>query len=353
MILIWSLLLISSFSLALRWESTNHHIQYNKSTYNIRGINWFGLEGDCLFVQGLWIHNLDYYFSFLKANGFNSVRVPFSDTIVFQLDQKIKWECVTEDAVLQSLTIKDAIHHFFGMAKFYEISILLDFHTITGKITESVVENSFSYEDFYIVWDIMLHEYGHYSNLIGIDIKNEPHGHTLWPDWGNFVRRFIMYVKNKHPDFQGLFFIEGLEDFSDQSTWGGSFRRMGNYIGTSTDPRIVFSPHVYGVSVRGSRALNDGYYRWNQWFGFLLERYPNAIVIGEMGGYDENEDHQWHENILDYLETIGIRNFYYWCLNPNSFDTNGIFYMDWTSVFQNKIDFCKRLQPNPTFVSYK
>jgi endoglucanase len=53
--------------------------------------------------------------------------------------------------------------------------------------------------------------------------------------------------------------------------------------------------------------------------------------------------------LKEYLIRKNIRNAAYWCLNPNSRDTSGLF-MDeaWSQVNWEKIKFMEELQPEPT-----
>jgi endoglucanase len=127
---------------------------------------------------------------------------------------------------------------------------------------------------------------------------------------------------------------------------------MKTMFGVHPNLNIIFSPHVYGVSVRGEEHVYDGYEQWESWFGFLNRYYDNVICIGEIGGINGGSDLTWHQNILKYLQNKNIRNFYYWCLNPNSFDTGGLLGADWTTIDESKIDFMYNLQPNPTFIQF-
>jgi endoglucanase len=207
-----------------------------------------------------------------------------------------------------------------------------------------------SHDEFYTAWSNVLFEYGHYTNLIGIDIKNEPHGNTHWEEWSAFVLQFIKFVEKKFPYYQGLFWVEGIQE---NSPWGGSFSSLQTLLGINPNLRIVFSPHVYGVSVRGYDSINDGPTQWNTWFGFLKRYFDNLLCIGEIGGINGGLDYTWHQNVLSYLLANRIQNFYYWCLNPDSSDTGGILNYDWTTIDQSKMDFCHQLQPNPTFVTFE
>ena len=52
----------------------------------MKGIAWFGFDSDTYIVHGLasWAggHDLSYYFDFLVNNGFNAIRLPFSQYLI-------------------------------------------------------------------------------------------------------------------------------------------------------------------------------------------------------------------------------------------------------------------------------
>jgi len=336
-----------------KWTTNNSEIYYHDTRYHVRGINWFGAETECRVPHGLWVHSMEYYLDVMRKYDFNSIRIPFSYENVQNLDAVVNEGCISMAPNLQGKTFRQALHMLIGGAQYRNMSVLLDFHTIQGVITEfPSVPGTVTEEQFLEKWKIVLWEYGAYPNVLGIDLKNEPHGNIRWPTWGDFVRRAIAYLEEEAPSFQGLFFVEGIQDPNDHSVWGGSFARLGNFLGVVPNSRIVFSPHVYGVSVRGDIALRDTDQQWNKWFAFIQDKYNNALCIGEIGGWLEGDDETWHFRVLDFLQRLKIQNAFYWCLNPNSVDTGGILDFDWTTVNMDKIDFCEQLQPSPEFPSF-
>lgn len=326
-------------------------LYFNNKEYNIKGINWFGIETVCNVPHGLWVHNTEYYFDLLKKLKFNSIRIPFSYEVASNLDANLNYYCILSDSYIQNLTVRNYIHHLFYHAKIRGMSILLDFHTDHGLIQPYPTSQITQYEGFE-AWKNIMSEYSGYENLIGIDIKNEPHGGINWKDWSKYVLDFIQFINKNFPKYNGLFWVQGIEDPNDFSAWGGSFSSMGTSFGLNPSTKIVFSPHVYGVSVRGIDSLKDNENQWNTWFGFLNKYYNNLICIGEIGGWNAGDDYIWHQNVLKYLTSQNIRNFYYWSLNPDSSDTGGILGADWSTLDQSKIDFCNALQPNPTFIDF-
>lgn len=342
------------FLIDLAWSefsSIQNQILCDNKEYNIRGINWFGIQTDCGCPHGLWVHDTLYYLDTVRNLGFNSLRIPFSYEIAMNLDSPLKHECITADPFVSDFSTRKYIHHLFYHAGIRNMTILLDFHTTKGEITQGPYD--YINETLFLrSWDNILREYGNYKNLIGIDIKNEPHGYMDWNQWAGVVNRFMNHVQTTFPTFDKLFFVEGIEIPEDGSTWGESFSKMNTLFTVNPSHKIVFSPHVYGVSVRGLSALLENASVWEKWFGFLYKYFDNSICIGEIGGWNGGPDYAWHQNILNYLSHKNINNFYYWSLNPDSQDTGGLLMIDWTTLDKDKITFCSNLQKNPTFLDF-
>lgn len=346
---VWMVMALVMFSRMERaspyFTTRNHRLYYkNQTEFLLKGINYAGFESYCYAPHGLWEHDIDFYLDFVQENEFNAIRLPFSYELTYSLDNPIQPECVTKvvDEKCKS-TVGNLLECFFQKALDRNIFILLDFHTINYMITPNPL-GPLKPEEFYGAWDRVLSRVLHFPNVLGIDIKNEPHGDTTWDQWGLIVTNFINHVHWKFPNYKGLYFVEGVQG---DSCWGGSFADMQNQMDL-TKQNIVFSPHTYGVSVLGDIAINYGGNDFEKWFGFLNQKYDNAIVVGEAGGFFTGEDMLWHVRYMEYLRKINQTSTFYWSLNPDSGDTHGILNDDWTSYNQDKLDFLKKLQPQPT-----
>ena len=332
------------------WMSVQNRLWWKTGVpFELKGVNWFGFETECRVAHGLWAVGIDELFDFLQTNQYNAIRVPLAYELMNSLDEPASPSCLEENKWMMGMPVRDILHMFFQKAADRGMVILLDFHTIKKQITPEPFTETVSPLDVRTAWFHILDEYRNQPNLLGIDIKNEPHG-VSWKDWGYYAVHFIEQVQLRYPDFHGLFFVEGIQDLNDHSVWGGSFSNMPDNIehDLATNPLVVFSPHVYGVSIRGSSAQYDNDNTFRTWFGFLHEKTHNAVVIGEVGGFFVLDDYEWHMTLLYYLESMDIRDAFYWCLNPDSIDTQGLLMQDWRTPNQGKLDFHKRLQPNPT-----
>lgn len=339
-----------------RWFGSDHHVSFNASIpvdYKVKGINWFGGDNRNHVPEGLWSNPLKSYFEFFSENKFNSIRVPFSFETYKTFGEYPDPAVIGADPSLQGKSVRDIFHTIFNMAHDYNMTILLDFHTINGVITEyPYLSPDISSDATQDVLVSITREFSKYPNLLGIDLKNEPHGAITWEQWSGYCGQAVQRITREVPEFNGLFFIEGVQSEENHSAWGGSFSGIGSFMDDLLqDDRIVLSPHVYGVSVRGPVAITEGSSDFEAWFGFL-KKYDNPIIVGEHGGMFIGDDISWHYRIRDYLISIDARDSYYWCLNPTSIDTGGILLDDWRTPNRDKIEFMNGLQPDPTFLSF-
>jgi aryl-phospho-beta-D-glucosidase BglC (GH1 family) len=225
------------------------------------------------------------------------------------------------------------------------------------------------------------------SNIIGIDIYNEPWDYT-WADWSALSGQAYTAINAVNPNI--LIFMEGISDTANNQdgitgnevvspsgvapapNWGGNLASAGANPPAIPKSMLVFTPHVYGPSVfvgkqfvdnsvaacvglSGDAAgdakcplimpsqavLNAG---WDSQWGYL-KALGYAVVIGEWGGNmswpggaaslrdqarysyvtDHTLDKQWQTLFVNYLISKGIDDTIYWSINPESGDTGGLY----------------------------
>jgi hypothetical protein len=227
------------------------------------------------------------------------------------------------------------------------------------------------------------------TNIMGIDIFNEPHDYT-WAEWRSLTDQAYAAINAVNPNVlifvQGIGTVSGTQDGSPTTTaqtphgdtatnpnWGENLYEAGANPPTMPKNRLVYSPHTYGPSVfvqkmfmdpsqpacaglEGDAAgdnpancnivINPTLLRqgWEEHFGYLKAQ-GYAIVIGEFGGNmqwpqgkaslrDQNRwnhitdntiDEQWQNAFVDYLIDAGITDTIYWSINPESGDTGGLY----------------------------
>jgi endoglucanase len=226
------------------------------------------------------------------------------------------------------------------------------------------------------------------NNVIGIDIYNEPWDYT-WSDWSALANQAYSTINAANPNI--LIFMEGTSDTANNQdgisgnevtqpygsdpapNWGGNiFSGGANPPSGIPKSRLVYSPHVYGISVFVGKQFVDNTVPacvglsgddagnakcplimpsvstlqagWQAQWGYLKAQ-GYAVVLGEWGGNyswpggkaslrDQNRysyvtnhtiDQQWQNALVDYLISKCILDTIYWSINPESGDTGGLY----------------------------
>jgi len=330
------------------WETgPDHEILFRGQPAHFKGINWFSTDS-CGAPNGLDRRSVDSILDFLAYHRFNLIRLPITYEMMDNLNGYPNPSCLAADPGLSGITIGRVYEIILEKARDKGISVVVDLHTVRGQIHEYPWD-TLKWEDIFAAWGKFIRAFQGFPNLLALDIANEPHGSIGWDLWGGYTTAFIHNITMEYPAFQGMFMVEGIQQ-PTAAPWGGSFETLpDDAIPIKERKRVIWSPHVYGVSVRGDMATYEGDQQFEAWFGNLLDRFPNPILIGETGGFMTDQDLAWHSRLKEYLIRKNIRNAAYWCLNPNSRDTSGLF-MDeaWSQVNWEKIKFMEELQPEPT-----
>jgi endoglucanase len=329
---------------------------YNK-TFNLSGISWFGFETQDFVINGLWSHDYKWYIDCLKKNHFNVIRIPFSaEWILYNFDLYPYNQLVIADSFNQNKKSIEILDNIFNYAEKNNIYIMLDLHRLhkeyISELWYSPTDNLFTSDDFLLTWFKILDRYHNKSNLIAIDLLNEPHGLATWgdsnpsTDWNKFVEYVIPKISNRYPNSTWLFLVEGIG-------WGKDLSNVRNFpiqLSQNISSRLSYSAHTYGKSVVSSVDPFNKFQLYQDWdinFGFL-KSLDYSYIIGEYGGITEI-DAVWMNSLVDYLIENNMRNAFFWSLGPNSGDVKGFLLDDWTNIDYFKANITMRLQPFPTF----
>jgi endoglucanase len=83
------LLTAAFFTVGLNAQATgywhtdgNQILDSNNVPVRIAGVNWYGFENHHQVVQGLWIQDYHTVLNSIKNNGYNTIRLPFSNQMV-------------------------------------------------------------------------------------------------------------------------------------------------------------------------------------------------------------------------------------------------------------------------------
>nr|AZP54316.1 thermoactive glycoside hydrolase family 5 endoglucanase [uncultured archaeon] len=354
-IFIGLLFLLSPVS-AVEYRAENGKIYADGNEIHLYGVSWFGFELKDHVVFGLTQRNWKEILQDVKRLGFNAVRLPFcSESIkpgTKPNPNKINYELNPD---LKNLTSLEIMERIISYANELGIYVLLDYHRIGCAYIEPLWYTDEYPEEQYIAdWVFLAERFGRYPNVIGADIKNEPHDEASWgtgdeTDFRLFAERVGKAILEKAPHW--LIFVEGVQhahvpEIDSKNPypcfWGENLMGVREYPVRLPEGKVVYSPHVYGPSVYEMPYFRDSSFPdnlpeiWELHFGYLKDL-NYTLVIGEWGGNYEGKDKVWQDKFSEWLVEKGIHDFFYWCLNPESGDTKGIFLDDWKTVNWEKM----------------
>ncbi|CAK4217552.1 unnamed protein product [Aphanomyces euteiches] len=347
----------------LTFKATVDGITLNGSPFLFKGANYFGLETDISVPHGLWgggqSTTIAKIAAFLKNNGFNCVRLPFAVDAVLSNKAIDTTKVVNEAALLSQFQRQDS----FTFAD-NKIVILLDAHVLTASsgITELWYTSSADKDNFENAWKIVANRYKNTWNVVAADLKNEPHGSATWgsgnsaTDWDKQALKIATTIQAIVPRW--LIFVEGIAQSSrDQAAyptfWGENLMDVQRApITLPVADRLVYSAHVYSSDVSAQPYFSASNYPdnmpaiWDLHFGFVNKKY-GPLVIGEWGGkFHSSSDIQWQKKFVSYLNQNSI-GFFYWSVNPNSGDTEGLLENDWNTPRSDKLAVLATLKGTP------
>ena len=370
-----SMLVVVSIIILTSLPSLGYYVQDGKvhndngDVINLYGVSWFGFETNDHVVHGLWARNWQDMIDQIKSHGFTAIRLPFCpDTLTNTSVSSINYAHNPDLQGLNSLEIMDRVVEELDRQGFY---ILLDHHTSDCQSIEELwYRNGYSEEDWISDLVFIADRYKDVERVFAIDLKNEPHGPATWgtgntaTDWNMAAERAAAEVLDANPDL--LVFVQGIESNPVCSGainhwWGGNLEPFDCFPLNIPEDKLVLSPHVYGPDVFVQPYFNDSNFPnnmpaiWETHFGYLVDQ-GYAVIIGEFGGRYGNggdpRDRAWQDAIIDYMDSKGMTDFFYWSWNPNSGDTGGILQDNWQDVWEDKITLLGQLMdgsnPPPT-----
>jgi aryl-phospho-beta-D-glucosidase BglC (GH1 family) len=353
------------------WSTKNGRIFYkNKIEYTIRGCNWHGIETNCKVPHGLWINSIDTYFNLLSKNDFNSIRVPMSYEVMKNFDSIIVSEdCVIANPQYINKTVEIFMDDFFKKAQENDITILIDLHTLEGRITEYPWTSQISYNDTINVWTNFIKRYE--NKIFGIELKHEPHNQCSFDIFSEWCKSAIIEIE-KNTNYKGLYFVSGVQYAFNNGefnrTWNG-IMGDGQEIEFATykledlvnntyllEPkipqnRIVFCPHVTSPSILGNIINTNS---WSNGFAYINNKNwiwkDNAIIFTQIGGWFEGGQINFYYNFRDWCIKYNFQQgMYWWTLPPTSMLEGGLLLgQSWLQVDSYKLNYIKSFIPEPT-----
>ncbi|MBD2088415.1 cellulase family glycosylhydrolase [Microcoleus sp. FACHB-1515] len=358
----------SAVSIPLPLSTQNANIiDANRRPVLLQGVNWFGMETDLNVPHGLWLRDYKEMLAQIKQLGYNFIRLPFAlQTLRSNSIRGVDF-AIGSNADLQGKTPLEVMDLIIEEADRQGLMILLDNHQITyAEIPELWYGEGFTEEDWINTWTMLADRYRNHHNVIGADLKNEPHGRASWgtgdraTDWRLAAERAGNAILEVNPNW--LIVVEGVENNVPgqrlATHWmGGNLEGVRQFpVRLDRPGKLVYSPHEYGPGVFPQPWFSEPDFpgnllqRWETGFFFIARDRIAPVLIGEFGGRQVDEqsaEGRWQRKLVDFIRQNRL-SFAYWSWNPNSRDTGGILMDDWHTVDAPKQALLSTLLPGGT-----
>ncbi|MBD2101695.1 cellulase family glycosylhydrolase [Leptolyngbya sp. FACHB-261] len=330
----------------------------------LRGVNWFGLETEFQVPHGLWARDYKEMLSQIKSLGYNVIRLPYSVQALRSSEISRVDFNLGSNRELESKTPLEVMDLIVQEAGRQGLLILLDSHRLNNQsIPELWYGDGFTEADWIDTWKMLANRYKDQPNIIGADLKNEPHGRASWgtndpaTDWRLAAERAGNAILAINPNW--LILVEGVENNVPGQKlvhWqGGNLEGVKRYpVRLSVPRKLVYSPHEYGPGVYNHAWFSDSAFprnllsRWETGFHYIASQNIAPIWIGEFGGRqvdDSSKEGVWQQQLVDYIAQKKL-SFTYWTWNPDSVDTGGILLDDWRNINVPKQRLLSKLLPS-------
>lgn len=350
--------------------------QYNNEV-RLTGVAWFGYETPEAVFHGLWSQSCKNMVDTVADRGFNLIRIPLSVETVLKWSKGEVTEARSVDVntypELKGMGGEQILDYALNYCKEKGVKVMLDMHRVyTGSQSPIWADRGFTTEDFETSWRYLARKYKNDDTVIACDIFNEPHGkayraetNAKWDEsedennWKYEAERVGNIILDENPNL--LIMVEGVETYPREGYkygdagehcyeggwWGGNLMGVKEHpidFGTpERNKQVVYAPHDYGPGVSqqswfekdfNTETLKDDIWR-KSWL-YIKEDNIAPILIGEWGGrLDGGDNQKWLECMAKLIEDENL-NHTFWCLNPNSGDTGGVYKDDLRSVDEEK-----------------
>ena len=347
------------------WHTSGSQIlDSNGEVVRIAGVNWYGFETPDFLAHGLWAQDYKTIHNTIKSDGYNVIRIPFSNQMVESNPVPTNFTSfangVAANTALVGQTALADLDTLIGYAGSIGLRVILDNHrSEAGSSNEASglwYTSTYSQASWIADWQTLAARYSSSQftfngnpTVIGVDLRNEPHSNgssgscwtgdtgaggcpeTLtaqnWPAAATLAGNAILAI-NPHL----LVFVEGTDCYSGVCGWQG-----GNLIGVASHPvtlsvtrQLVYSAHDYGPNLFQQSWFNGNTTPaslnavWGQYWGYISAQGIAPVWVGEFGTTNNTTDiqnttagsqGQWFQALVGYLQANPAIQWTYWALN--------------------------------------
>lgn len=340
-------------------------------------LNWYGAEQQDFVVGGLDFRSYESILQEIKQLGYTCIRLPFSNQLVEQ--DPVVTTHLKANPELAGLHALDILDHIVNYAGALGLSAVLDDHR--SEAGWSAEENGLWYTPDYPDaaftndWVTLAQRYVVNNVVVGVDLRNEPHGTATWgdgnpaTDWLAASERAGNAVLAVNPHL--LILVEGIQSYGTSGSywWGGNLMGVATAPvvlhfedGSSARSQLVYSPHDYGPDncsggcpwFNTSTTYDSLAQLWQQHWGYITANpdapYAAPVWIGEFGtcNYQQScvsdtapgSQGQWFSSLVRFIAQNHL-SWAYWSANGTEStggervygtqDWYGFFTADWTT----------------------
>src|SRR5438093_4776658 len=365
-------LLLATCSVAFRqgtgyWHTSgNQIVDASGRSIRIAGINWYGFETTDQVVHGLWAQDYHTILKAIKSNGYNAIRLPYSNQMVETpiVPKNISFSNGggTINTDLKGLNALQVMDKIISAAGAVGLRVILDNHrSEAGNSAEANgLWHTSAYPESAWVndWKTLVNRYASFKDasgnptVIAADLRNEPHlivngakNGSCWTgdtatggcpttnatqNWPAAAQRAGNAILSANPNL--LIIVEGADCYNgDCDWWGGNLEGVsGHPIELNISNRLVYSAHDYGPKLYQQSWFNSGTSYsslssvWNKFWGYINANHTAPIMVGEFGTGNTASDiqsatpgsqGQWFESLVNFLQNNPSVNWTDWALN--------------------------------------
>lgn len=330
------------------WHTSGNQIlDTNNQPVRMAGVNWYGFETTDAVAHGLWAKDYKAILNTIKTNGYNVIRIPFSNQMVESNPVPTNLSFNNNGPIntdLQGLTSLQILDKIIAAAGAIGLRVILDNHrSEAGNSAEANglwYTSAFPESAWINDWTTLTNRYLNNTTVIGMDLRNEPHnatsGGSCWgcgtttADWRLAAQRGGNAILAINPHL--LIFVEGTDCFNeDCDWWGGNLEGVAQFpVTLNVANQLVYSAHDYGPALFQQSWFNSGttaatlQAHWVQDFAFIYNNKTAPVWLGEFGTGNAATDiqnsaagseGQWFSSLIQFLAANPAMNWTYWALN--------------------------------------
>jgi endoglucanase len=316
----------------------------------LRSINWYGASDIKLIASGLDVRHRDDISLLIRRMGFNSVRLPYADELLYA-NPMIAKEELAANADLHNSSALEVYHAVVRSLTDAGLFVIPNNHITQAtwccgaNLCDARWSNDWlgsmcrvrQTEEMWIEnWRRVMAPIKENPLVIGADLRNEvraPWFTLYWPTWASAAERASEVLLDLNPNW--LMFVEGMSSANDLT---GVRERP---IVLSVPGRVVYEAHVYQwsgwgqLSPYGRRNYDSFVKAMRKNWAYLIEEDLAPVWIGEFGTADwpNHQDLHYWQNLMGVMK-MWKPSWGYWALNPrkpegDSWESYGLLEDDW------------------------